>query len=222
MGEDHHLPPEDDTSHQVKHASPPPPSSSYYGHRNVATAVTVFLLILAIIFLILWLLYRPHKPTFTVASVSVYSLNVTSPPFLSASFQFTILSRNPNHRVSILYDRLSSYVTYHNQPITVPISLPPLHHHTKTTVAVSPVIGGDNGQLIPVSVDVANGLVENQGYGVVPMTVVIVGKLRWKFGVVRSGRYGVYVSCDVWVGVKKRDVTGQVPLLSSPHCTVDV
>ncbi|CAN0884907.1 NDR1/HIN1-like protein 1 [Linum grandiflorum] len=219
---EHHLPPEDDTS-DLKHASPPPRRrsySSYYGHRNVATTITVILLILAIIFLVLWLVYRPHnRPTFNVAAAAVYSLNVTTPPFLAAAFQFTIVARNPNRRVSILYDRLTAYVTYRNQPITVPVPLPPLHHHTKTTVALSPIIGAE-GQ-VPVSVEVANGLEQDQAYGVVPMTLVVVGKLRWKAASIRTRRHDVYVSCDVWVGLKSR-VPGPVPLLGSPQCRVDV
>ncbi|CAN1153955.1 hypothetical protein LINPERPRIM_LOCUS15030 [Linum perenne] len=55
------------------------------------------------------------------------------------------------------------------------------------------------------------------------MTLVLVGKLRWKFGVLRSEGNGVYVSCDVWVGLKRLlGVTGQVPLLASPHYAIDV
>ncbi|CAN1823011.1 hypothetical protein LINPERHAP1_LOCUS30194 [Linum perenne] len=85
------------------------------------------------------------------------------------------------------------------------------------------VLIGDDGQLLPISIDAANGLVQDQAYGVVPMTLVLVGKLRWKFGVLRSEGNGVYVSCDVWVGLKRLlGVTGQVPLLASPHYTIDV
>ncbi|CAN1174034.1 hypothetical protein LINPERHAP2_LOCUS31042 [Linum perenne] len=62
-----------------------------------------------------------------------------------------------------------------------------------------------------------NHLPSDQAYG------VLVGKLRWKFGVLRSEGNGVYDICDVWVGLKRLlGVTGQVPLLASPHCTVDV
>lgn len=85
-------------------------------------------------------------------------------------------------------------------------------------MAMSPVMGGAG---VPVSVDVANGLILDEAYGVVALRVVLVGRLRWKAGSIRTGRYGIYVKCDIWVGLKKGFV-GQVPLLGSPQCKVDV
>jgi hypothetical protein len=55
----------------------------------------------------------------------------------------------------------------------------------------------------------------------VALRVVLLGRLRWKAGAIKTLRYGVYVKCDVWVGLKKGFV-GQVPLLGSPKCKVDI
>jgi hypothetical protein len=80
------------------------------------------------------------------------------------------------------------------------------------------VLGGAG---VPVSVEVSNGLVMDEAYGVVALSVVLLGRLRWKAGAIKTLRYGVYVKCDVWVGLKKGFV-GQVPLLGSPKCKVDI
>ncbi|CAH8262378.1 unnamed protein product [Arabidopsis lyrata] len=66
----------------------------------------------------------------------------------------------------------------------------------KSTVVIALVIGG-NG--IPVSPEVANGLKNDEAYGVVLMRVVILGRLRWKAGAIKTGRYGFYARCDVWL-----------------------
>ncbi|PIN13342.1 hypothetical protein CDL12_14047 [Handroanthus impetiginosus] len=168
--------------------------------------------------LIVWLVYRPQKPKFRVVSAAVYQLNATSPPFISATMQFTVVTRNPNKRISFLYDHLSVFVSYRNQVITPPTMLPPLFHETKSTVALSPVVGGST---VPVSADVGNGLLMDEAYGVVGLRLVLTGKLRYKAGAIKTGRYGIHVKCDLFVGLKKGFV-GQLPLLGSPSCNVDV
>ncbi|EFH51244.1 harpin-induced family protein [Arabidopsis lyrata subsp. lyrata] len=186
--------------------------------RAICGAIFTVLILLGIIALILWLVYRPHKPRLTVVGAAIYDLNFTAPPLISTSVQFSVLARNPNRRVSIHYDKLSMYVTYKDQIITPPLPLPPLRLGHKSTVVIAPVMGG-NG--IPVSPEVANGLKNDEAYGVVLMRVVILGRLRWKAGAIKTGRYGFYARCDVWLRFNPSS-NGQVPLLAPSTCKVDV
>ncbi|GAV78872.1 LEA_2 domain-containing protein [Cephalotus follicularis] len=186
--------------------------------QTLCIAVAIFLLLAGVTALIVWLIYRPIKPQFSVVGAAIYDLNTTSLPFISTSMQFTVVTRNPNKRVSIYYDKLSAYVSYRNQQITPSLYLPPLYQAEKSTVALSPVLGCVG---VPVSVEVANGLMMDEAYGVVAFRLVFLGRLRWKAGAIRTGRYGVYVKCDVLVGLKK-GFLGQVPLLGSSRCKVDV
>ncbi|KAL3536647.1 hypothetical protein ACH5RR_000013 [Cinchona calisaya] len=190
-----------------------------YGQgRTICTFLIAFLVLLGITALIVWLVYRPHNPKFSVVSAAIFDLNSTSPPFLSATMQFTLTTRNSNKRVSFFYDQLSAFVSYKNQAITPPVLLPPLYHETKSTVVLSPVLGGAS---VPVSPEVSNGLAMDEAYGVVSLRLVLLGKLRYKAGAIRTGRYGIYVKCDMLVGLKKGFV-GRVPLLPSPGCKVDI
>ncbi|KAJ4950536.1 hypothetical protein NE237_027368 [Protea cynaroides] len=186
--------------------------------RLLCTSVAVLLIMAGVTALIVWLVYRPHKPRFSVVGAAIYDLNISSPPIISTTMQFTIVTRNPNRRVSIYYDRLSAFVSYRNQEITLQAVLPPLFHERHSTVALSPILGGGT---VPVSMEVMNGLVTDEAYGVVGLRLVLLGRLRWKAGPFRSGHYGVYVKCDMLVGLKKGFV-GQVPLLGSPDCSVDI
>ncbi|KAI4355318.1 hypothetical protein L6164_004102 [Bauhinia variegata] len=186
--------------------------------RSFCTCLTIFLLFVGITLLVLWLVYRPYKPRFAVVSAAIYDLNVTAPPLMSTTMQFTLLIRNPNKRVSIYYDKLSAYVSYKNQAITEQLTLPPLDLQKHSTVAVSPVIGGFP---VPVSVEVVNGLVMDQTYGVVGLKLILQGRLRWKAGAIKTSHYEIYVKCDVLMGLKKGFV-GQVPLLGAPGCNVDI
>lgn len=169
--------------------------------RGTASKVIVAILVVAAITaLILWLVYRPHDPKFTVVDATIYN----------NAMQFTVVTRNPNNRVSIHYDRLVIFVSYNNQPITPPLLLPPLHHESDSTVAMSPIL--------PVTPEVVNGLGNDEP---VSLRLVLTGKLRWKAGGIRMRRKRVYVGCDVLVGLK-RGVLGRVPLLGSSVCRVDI
>ncbi|PON78914.1 Late embryogenesis abundant protein [Parasponia andersonii] len=201
------------------------------GRRVLCTCVSIFLILAGVTILTLWLVYRPHKPRFTVVGAAIYQLNTTStlatassslppqPPLVSTTMQFTVVTRNPNRRVSIYYDRLTAFVSYRNQAITPQVTLPPLFHERRSTVAVSPMLGG--GGPVPVSAEVMNGLTVDEAYGVVGLRLVLLGRLRWKTGAIKTAHYGVYVKCDVLLGLKK-GVVGQVPLLGTPGCKVDI
>ncbi|KHN06370.1 hypothetical protein glysoja_021208 [Glycine soja] len=81
-----------------------------------------------------------------------------------------------------------------------------------SAVSLSPEIGGVP---VPVSEDVSNGLAMDENYGVVGVKLVLFGRLRWRAGDINSAHYGLYVKCDVLMGLRKGFV-GQVPLLGAP------
>ncbi|XP_060203788.1 NDR1/HIN1-like protein 1 [Lycium barbarum] len=200
----------------------PPDPKKYPSHKNPVKTLCTFLLILLIlaglVVLIGWLIYRPHEPNFSLVGAAIYELNVTSPPYMSSIMQFTVLARNPNRRVRLDYDQFSALVYYKGQAITPPAMLPPLVQETKSTVVLSPVI---RSALVPVSVEAANGLLIDEVYGVVALRLVFLGRMRYKAAFVRTKHYGVHVNCDMLVGYKKGFV-GQVPLLGTPDCQVDL
>ncbi|KAL2468876.1 NDR1/HIN1-like protein 12 [Forsythia ovata] len=102
-----------------KHPPQRRPFASRYAIRDrrraLSTFIVIFLVLAGITALIVWLVYRPHEPKFKVVSLAIYDLNFTSPPFMSTSMQFTVVTRNPNKRVSFFYDQLSAFVSYKNQ-----------------------------------------------------------------------------------------------------------
>ncbi|GFY93544.1 late embryogenesis abundant (LEA) hydroxyproline-rich glycoprotein family [Actinidia rufa] len=142
-----------------------------------------------------WLVYRPQKPRFTVVGVAqVFHLNTNSPPFLSTSMQFSVVTTNPNKRVSIFYDHLSAFVSYHNQMITQPVMLPSLFHEKHSTVQLAPILGSGGCSCFARGV-----LWVGDGPGcrrwVVALRLILLGKLRWKTVAITTRRYGIYVIC---------------------------
>ncbi|XP_008777213.1 NDR1/HIN1-like protein 1 [Phoenix dactylifera] len=194
-------------------------SPAVHPFRLLCTILVTIFLLAGVIVLIVYLVYCPSKPHFTVTGATVFELSnsSTQPNVLSTSMHFTLVSRNSNERSSILYDHLSAYVSYRNQPITPPADLPPLLQNRASSIAISPVLGGD---FVPDSGDVASGLLTDQAYGVVNLCFVLMGRLRYKSGPFRSGWYNMYVQCDMLIGIRN-GATGPVPLINEPVCNVD-
>lgn len=84
-------------------------------------------------------------------------------------------------------------------------------------MVVSPVLGAD---IVPVSAELEAGLMDDEDYGVVALRLVTTGRVRYRPGPFKSAWVGMYVKCDVLVGLKKGTL-GQVSLLGQPDCVVD-
>ncbi|KAK3138973.1 hypothetical protein QOZ80_5AG0376000 [Eleusine coracana subsp. coracana] len=221
-------------------------SNYYYGGggglRSLVFAILVLLLIIGIIWLVLYIVYRPSDPTLAVTSAAVLALyNATTtgpttfattgpttttsagPTLLAASFQFTLVLRNPSARSTVRYDRLTAYAAYRGEPLTPPATLPPLTQDAGTAVSVSPVLGG--GGAVPVSNDAAAALAADVGYGVVPMRVVLLGRVKFLSAPFHGRWHSLYGRCDMLVGVRNNQQGGggvaQAPLLGNPDCDVD-
>ncbi|OEL35954.1 hypothetical protein BAE44_0003026 [Dichanthelium oligosanthes] len=254
---EHHLPPEPAGHHQHKsgvHADDLKHGSrgrrynyNYYyggggggGGRALCFAILILLLAAGITWLVLYVVYRPSHPTLTVTSAAVLALyNATNaaavpgyaPTALAASFQFTLVLRNPSGRSAARYDRLAAYVAYRGEPVTAPTPMPPLAQDAGTAVEVAPVLGGGVAAPVPVSPDTAMALAADVAYGVLALRVVVLGRVRFVSGPFHRGWHSMYARCDLLVGVRKEGNGGgagaggvpqQAPLLGDPVCNVDM
>ncbi|KAL1565897.1 hypothetical protein AAHA92_01571 [Salvia divinorum] len=213
----------DEKPHHKEQPAPPPPYPRPRGghppkdpRRALCTAAAILLVLLGAAALTLWLIYRPHRPKFRVVSAAAYQLNTSTPPFVTATAQFTVVATNPNRRAAILYDPFSAYVSYRGRAITPAAALPPLVQERRSTVALSPLLGG---AAVPVEAELANALAMDEAYGVVVLRLVMTGKMRYKAGALRSRRHGVHIDCDLLISLKNGFV-GKLTLLGSPPCKV--
>jgi hypothetical protein len=187
--------------------------------RIVIFAILSLLIIVGITALVLYLVYRPSHPHFSIVSVAIVSFSNSTSPFntITTAVHPTLVIYNPNSRTKICYDRVEMYVTYHDSPITSPVLLPPLSQDKGTAVVVAPVLGGP---AVPVSPDVLNGLVADRSFGVVPLRLIAVGRIRYDPGPFHGRWSSLYFRCNMLVGAKT-GISGPVPLLSNPDCNVD-
>jgi hypothetical protein len=227
-----------------------PRYSYYYGGgegggavRALCFAVLVLLLAAGITLLVLYVVYRPSHPTFAVTSAAVLALyNATAnvaagagagpapATALAASFQFTLVLGNPSGRSAARYDRLAAYVAYRGEAVTAPTPMPPLAQDAGTAVAAAPVLGAGVAAPVPVSPDAAAALAADVANAVLPLRVVLLGRVRFVHEPFHRGWRSLYARCDLLIGVRKIGIgnggaAGGVPLaplLGDPSCNVDM
>ncbi|KAH9603937.1 hypothetical protein KSS87_018021, partial [Heliosperma pusillum] len=167
------------------------------GFFRLILGVILFLvfIVLFVVFLI-WLILRPTKPHFILQDATIYYLNVTSPNTLTATFQVTLATRNPNQRIGVYYDRADVFASYRNQQITLPTRLPPTYQGHKDVIVWSPFLYGIS---VPVAPYLGMSLQQDQNNGLVVMNIKIDGRVKWKVGTWISGKYRLNVNCPAYI-----------------------
>ncbi|KAG8390459.1 hypothetical protein BUALT_Bualt01G0085500 [Buddleja alternifolia] len=152
---------------------------------------TFFLTILSLIFLV-WLIFHPTKPQFSLKEANIKQLKITGPSLLNSSIQLTLLSNNPNKNVGIYYDELLLYTYYKDEKITPETSIAPFYQEHGETNFLSASLAGNQQ---PVGQSLAYEVQRDKGIGRMALNFKVMGKLRWKVGNWVSGRHRFIVNC---------------------------
>ncbi|KAL6634215.1 hypothetical protein ACP70R_026886 [Stipagrostis hirtigluma subsp. patula] len=158
----------------------------------LASFLLALVLVVAFVSLVVYLALRPSKPAFYLQDLQLRRPISLGDPSLTAAAQVTLASRNPNDHVGVLYKRLDVFVTYRDEPVTVPVSLPPQYQGHRDVAVWSPVLSAES---VPVAGYVADAMKQDVAAGFVALQVRVDGRVKWKVGSWVSGSYHLFVSC---------------------------
>ncbi|CAN1171199.1 NDR1/HIN1-like protein 1, partial [Linum perenne] len=175
-------------------ASPPHPRPSRKCCIIKIAAAAVILVGLTV--LIAWAILRPTKPTFYVQDTTVQALNLTDSRLLTTSLHVTISSRNPNSHLGIDYVSIGIYASYRGQKITLPVELPEGYLGNKEVVEWSPIL---SGKQVPLSPDMAMVMAQDLKAGLVPVDLMLYGRLTWKNGLMFTRNFNLDVDCPAYL-----------------------
>ncbi|XP_073147722.1 NDR1/HIN1-like protein 1 [Henckelia pumila] len=149
--------------------------------------------IILVVVLIVWAVLKPKPPRFVLQDATIFALNVSAAPnIISTNMQITVLSRNPNSKIGIYYDRMDAYAAYRGQQITFFTAIPPVYQGGKDVDVWSPFVSGN---AVPVAPYNGISLCQDQANGLVSVTIKLNGRVRWRVGSFVSGGYHLHVSC---------------------------
>ncbi|WJX34401.1 hypothetical protein P8452_22519 [Trifolium repens] len=160
-------------------------------YKKIFFTLSTFFTTILLLILLIYFILKPAKPQFSLQELDIYQLNLSG-TILNSSIQLTLLSKNPNQKVSIYYDEFQVYATYKNQQITSDSFVPPFYQEQQESNLLSSSLIG-NGLLVAPSIGYELG--HDQILGRLSLNLKANGKLRWKIGTWVSGRYRFNVNC---------------------------
>ncbi|KAB2024648.1 hypothetical protein ES319_D06G100800v1 [Gossypium barbadense] len=188
--------------------------------------VLVLALLAAITGTVLYVLYRPHRPSFTLASLRIHRLKLktaadSSSSHLSTLFNLTLSSKNPNSHLSFSYDPfVISCVTSNGDVLIGNGTLPAFVSDDKdestfrgVTVASSSDLDAETVNNLRPELKKGNG---------VSLKVEMDTKVTAKMGGLKSKKVGIRVTCDGIKGVVPKGKSPAAANVSGAKCKVDL
>ncbi|XP_052180406.1 NDR1/HIN1-like protein 6 [Diospyros lotus] len=183
------------------------------------TLLILILLVLATVAgAVIWVLYRPHRPSFSVAALQISQFNLTSSQ-LNAKFNISITARNPNKKLQFFYDPISVSISADGVNVGSG-SFPAFAHGTKNTTTLRTAIVSKGQSLDDSSATLLKSDLKNKNG--LPIKIQLDTKVKVKMGGVKTKKVPVRVKCS---GVTASVPTGKAAAAASTadaKCKVDL
>lgn len=162
------------------------------------TILLLFLVLLAAAAAaVLYLLYRPHRPSFSVASLRLSRFNLSGiaadSPHLSSNLSLTASAWNPNSKVEFSYDDFVVSVVYGDGDVSLGnSSFPAFDHHARNTTLIRATILSSQDLDAGSYTAMRSDLRKTNRVG---LQVNLDTMVRVKVGGLGSKKVGIRVSC---------------------------
>ncbi|KAL6537479.1 hypothetical protein OROMI_026013 [Orobanche minor] len=207
---------------QAYRPPPPPPRRHRRGCCRFCCLWTTLLILLILILAVIsgavfYVLYRPHRPSFSVASLHLSRFNLTDTSITSA-FNVTLVARNRNSKITFFYDQISVKILSGDVDIGDG-AFPPFTHRKKNVTTLRTVVSSSNTP-IPGGTDISH-LKSSVRSRKLPIRIQLETKVRAKIGEIETKKLRIRATCD---GIRASIPTGKtasVATTSKVKCKVD-
>ncbi|KAG5021306.1 hypothetical protein AAZX31_07G008700 [Glycine max] len=196
--------------------------------RGCASTLCCWLLLILLFLLllvgaagtVLYFLYRPQRPTFSVTSLKLSSFNLTTPSTINAKFDLTLSTTNPNDKIIFSYDPTSVSLLYGDTAVASTTIPSFLHRQRNTTVLQAYVTSTEEVVDSDAAMELKRSMKRKSQ--LVALKVELETKVEAQMGVFQTPRVGIKVLCD---GVAVSLPDDEKPATASAEntaCQVDV
>ncbi|XP_059643423.1 NDR1/HIN1-like protein 6 [Cornus florida] len=152
---------------------------------------------------VLWVLYRPHRPSFSVSSLRISQFNFTSSSQLNSKFNLTVTAQNPNKKLVFFYDPMKIKVTADGINVGDG-SIPAFVHGTKNTTTLRSTITSSAQSMDSTSISTLKSDLKNKNG--LDLKIQLDTKVKVKIGGLKTTKVAIRVSCK---GIKAAVPTGK-------------
>ncbi|KAK8597571.1 hypothetical protein V6N13_094974 [Hibiscus sabdariffa] len=192
----------------------------------IILVILALALLVAIAGTVLYVFYRPHRPSFTLASLRIHRLKLKtaadgSSSHLSTLFNLTLSSKNPNSHLSFSYDPfVVSCVTSNSNVLIGNGTLPAFVSDSKDESTFRGVAVAASTDLDAETVnDLRPELKKSNG---VSLKVEMDTKVTAKMFGLKSKKVGIRVTCDGIKGTIPQGKSPAVANVAGTKCKVDL
>ncbi|CAH2072230.1 unnamed protein product [Thlaspi arvense] len=159
-------------------------------------ALLVLLVLVALVVGILFLVFRPHKPQFSVSKVSAAGINLTSSSPISPLFKIKVRAQNVNGKLGLIYgEGTAAEIFYDGIELgngEFPAFMQPAENLTLMVATLT-------GLRIQLTSSLRQELTESEKKGKVPFDMRIKAPVKFKLGSVTMWTMNVLVNCKITV-----------------------
>lgn len=162
-------------------------------------AILILAILLAVTGAVLYLVYKPKAPTYSIENLHVRGINLTSTATsttISPVFNVTIKAENNNGKIGIYYEQGSLIKIYHDGLNLCDGKLPAFYQPPKSLTVFSTELSGAG---IVLSKSARQKLLTEQKKGTVPLDINVEVPVKIRIGSVKTWTISIDVSCDVTV-----------------------
>ncbi|KAI3727325.1 hypothetical protein L1987_67138 [Smallanthus sonchifolius] len=183
----------------------------------ITFTIVILIVIAAVAGGVAYVIYRPHRPTFSVSALHVSQFNLTSSNKLTTRFNFTVTARNPNKKIVFYYDPVS--VSFKSNDVDVGDgTIPAFTMAKKNTTALRTVVS-TTGKGVDDNSGLKSDLKNKKS---LPLKIQLDTKVKAKIGSFKTKKLPIRVTCD---GIKAAAPTGKTATTattSDAKCKVDL
>ncbi|OAY26865.1 NDR1/HIN1-like protein 13 [Manihot esculenta] len=185
----------------------------------------VLILLAAIAGAAFYIMYHPHRPVFSIPSLRIHRLNLTTSAdsvssHLSTLLNLTIISKNPNSHMTFFYDSFT-IASFSNDVFLGNGTLPAHSLSKKNETSFRNVVISGSNDLDAESVNTLRSDLKKKS-GAVTLKIQLDTKVKVKMGGLKTKKVGIRVTCEGIKGAAPKGKSPTVAVTTSSKCNVDL
>ncbi|KAK6154074.1 hypothetical protein DH2020_013713 [Rehmannia glutinosa] len=157
--------------------------------------ILLLILILGILAAIIYFVFQPKIPKYSVDSMRITQFNLANDNSLSATFNVNITARNPNRKIGIYYENGSHLSVWYTGTKLCEGSLPKFYQGHRNTTVLSLVLAGQTRD----ATGLLQSLQADQQTGSIPLNLRARVPVRIRLGRLKLMKWRFLVRCRLRV-----------------------